>query len=119
MNEMGPDEELVNLIAADVMAVLAAQRFFEFLDDALCPLASNQSAAACDGTHSITTGILIDCGFDSDAISDVVNVLRSKGGCCDCEVLYNTVPESRLRSRYWTSKGCPNSFRQFGSIHSD
>jgi uncharacterized protein DUF2695 len=111
VNEMSPDEELVNSIAADVMTALTAQHFFQFLDDAICPLASEQPAAACDGTHRITTAILNNHGFDSDDISDVIAVLKSKGGCCDCEVLYNAAPESRLRSKYWTSRAA--------HIHSD
>ena len=30
-----------------------------------------------------------------------VAVLKSKGGCCDCEVLYNVAEDSRLRVGIW------------------
>jgi hypothetical protein len=40
----------------------------------------------------------------SDDISDVLAVLRSKGGCCDCEVLYNGAEEGRLKTKYWKSR---------------
>ena len=48
--------------------------------------------------------ILRELRMDSDDIDDIIAVLHSKGGCCDCEVLYNVADESRLRTQYWKAK---------------
>jgi hypothetical protein len=35
---------------------------------------------------------------------DIYRVLRSRGGACDCEILFNVAGESRLRSDYWKGR---------------
>ena len=42
--------------------------------------------------------------FDDAAIADALAVLKSKGACCDCEILYNVAEKARLKARYWQSK---------------
>jgi hypothetical protein len=81
------DDELADDIAPDVLAVLEQERFFERLDDRLCPSDPSQQREKCLGSYEIATGILHEIGIDSEHILDVIAVLHSKGACCDCEVL--------------------------------
>jgi hypothetical protein len=97
-------DEFVNDIAEDVLGVLRKERFFERLDDIFCPEESGQVRASCGQSFAHSTGILREAGMDSDDIDDVLAVLRSKGGCCDCEVLYNVALESRLKAKYWKAR---------------
>ena len=83
------DNELVAAITPDVMAVLAKEAFFEHLNDPLCPRDPAQNDKACQGTYALTTQVLTDRGLPSEAIADVIAVLASQGGGCDCEVLFN------------------------------
>jgi len=39
--------------------------------------------------------------MNGEDVRDVLDVLRSQGACCDCEVLYNVAENSRLKARYW------------------
>jgi hypothetical protein len=60
--------------------------------------------AKCGHSFDRSIGILHDLGMDSGDVEDVLAVLRSSGGCCDCEVLYNVADESRLKSEYWKAR---------------
>jgi hypothetical protein len=53
-------------------------------------------------------------GFDPDEISEIAQVLSARGGCCDCEILFNVAEESRLKSEYWKAKAVQTS--QPGSL---
>jgi hypothetical protein len=48
--------------------------------------------------------ILVAAGFDRAELEDIFAVLQSKGGCCDCEVLYNVAETSRLKANYWLGR---------------
>jgi hypothetical protein len=98
------DEELVNSIAPNVLAVLGREKFFELLDDRLCPNNAPATRERCQHSFEISKSVLCDSGFDSDEIRDVIAVLHANGACCDCEVLYNVAEESRLKSRYWKAR---------------
>lgn len=95
------DDEFVSSIAEDVFVVLRAERLFERLDDLFCPVEPNAVRARCGHSFALSTGILRELGMDSDEVDDVLAVLRSKGACCDCEVLYNVAEESRLKAEHW------------------
>jgi Protein of unknown function (DUF2695) len=49
-------------------------------------------------TNKLSESVLRTAGFDSEEMADIFDVLRSKGGCCDCEILYNVAESSRLKS---------------------
>ena len=98
------DDKLDAAITSDVMAVLAKVAFFEQLDDLLYPRDPAQQSQTCDGTYALTAQLLTNLGFPSEAKDDVIAVLASQGGGCDCEVLFNVAPESRFRSRYWQNR---------------
>jgi hypothetical protein len=99
------DSEYVDDIAPDVLGVLDRLHFFERLDDWFCPREDPERQIPCGArSFEISTKILRDLGMDSDDIADVLEVLHSRGACCDCEVLYNVAEESRLKARYWKAR---------------
>src|ERR1035438_8397734 len=98
-------DDLVDKIAPYVLKALRHKRFFETLDDQMCPTDPAQTGLTCGGTYGISITILAKSGFDADDTADITSVLASKGGCCDCEILYNVAPKSRLRSLYWKGRG--------------
>jgi hypothetical protein len=42
-------------------------------------------------------------GFYESEYFDVFSVLMSKGGYCDCEILYNVADGSEFARRYWAN----------------
>jgi hypothetical protein len=104
LHVMDPDEHLINEIAPDVLKVLAGKRFFEALYDEVCPVNPEQPPLLCDGTYAISTAVLTALGCPENDIADITQVLGSRGGSCDCEILFNVAEDSRLKSRYWKAR---------------
>ena len=102
--EADPDDDLIKLITPDVMKCLDYEDFFEKLDDLLCPKDRSRIREECRSDYTLTESILQAAGFDPSELSDILSVLRSKGGCCDCEILYNVVESSRLKAEYWRNR---------------
>jgi hypothetical protein len=98
-----PEEDYVASITPDVMAVLAARGFFDALDEALCPTDA-KPPVTCRTNYENSERILIELGFERDDFEDIFDVLRGGGGFCDCEILYNVVETSRLKSKYWRAQ---------------
>ncbi len=99
------DSDLIAAITPDVMACLRRSQFFEKLDDLLSPSEGSGSChKQCSGDYKLSEDILRSGGYDSEALRDVFGVLRSQGGCCDCEILYNVAEPSRLKATYWRSR---------------
>ena len=87
------------------MASLRRSRFFEDLDNLLSPVdASGIPPAQCGGDYERSEGILRSAGYDSEDVADIFAVLRSQGGCCDCEILYNVAETSRLKAKHWQKR---------------
>ena len=61
--------------------------------------------------------ILTKLGFDGEAIVEIMQVLASKGGFCDCEILFNVAEEGRLKSEYWKARAHGNSPSDFHFRH--
>jgi hypothetical protein len=101
---MESDDKFIRSIADDVLGVLERKRFFDLLDDRLRPDGTAQAASVCKGDHAQSETILAELGFDAKEIAEAVAVLRSGGGCCDCEVLCNVAEESRTKARYWKAR---------------
>jgi hypothetical protein len=95
------DDDLIVSITPDVMACLVARKFFEELDNRLCPPDTSAPRASCHGDYAISKLILRACGFDDAEIADIFGVLRAQGGFCDCEVLHNVAETSRLKAEHW------------------
>jgi hypothetical protein len=102
---MENDAGFIEAIAPDVLKALEHVRFFEVLDDQMCPSDPAQPEATCHGSYVISTAILTDRGFDSDAVGEIIQVLEARGAHCDCEILFNVAENSRLKSGYWKSRG--------------
>ena len=101
MAEANDYDKLIFEITPDVMRCLEDRRHFEKLDDILCPSDNSIPVQKCTGTFAISETILSAEGFDDDARADIYGVLRSKGGFCDCETLFNVAKRSRMASNYW------------------
>jgi hypothetical protein len=86
------------------MKCLVEVRFFEKLDDRLCPTEESTAREHCSGSFSISESILRSQGFNDTDMNEILAVLRSKGACCDCEVLYNAGESSRLKAEYWRAR---------------
>jgi hypothetical protein len=96
--------EFIDAISSNVLGVLEKERFFSRLDDLFSPIDPLIERAKCGHSFDRSIDVLRDLGMDSDDVEDVLAVLRSRGGCCDCEVLYNVADESRLKSEYWKAR---------------
>jgi hypothetical protein len=95
-----PDEELIDAIAPDVMKCLNGARFFQLLDDVMCPRHPTRARAPCWGDYRNARPILLNRGFKEEELFDVFHVLMRRGGFCDCEILYNAMEQSRLKAEY-------------------
>jgi hypothetical protein len=98
------DDELISDITADVMKCLVSAHFFEKLDDLLSPKEETSSLQVCSGGYKLSESILITSEFSREDVADIWAVLQSQGGFCDCQILYNVSPSSRLTSRYWRKR---------------
>ena len=98
------DAELIAEIAPDVMRCLRGAGVFGALDDLLCPADAAQPRQPCHGDYRHARAVLAVRGFREDEFFDVFHVLMAGGGYCDCEILYNAVEESRLKSEYWRAR---------------
>jgi Protein of unknown function (DUF2695) len=100
----GGGDELIDSIAGDVMRVLADRGFFEKLDDRLCPVAELGTAESCEGKYEISDALLRSLGFDEQELEEIFQVLESRGGFCDCEILYSVSEANRLKAKYWRAR---------------
>ena len=101
MVEDDPDEKLIASITPDVMGALQEKGFFTGLDETLCPNSSATQGRICSGDFRYAKQALQRCGFEESDWSDVFHVLMKQGAFCDCEILYNAMTESRLKTQYW------------------
>jgi hypothetical protein len=99
-----PDHDLIADITPDVMRCLVGAKFFEALDDLLCPADGSHSRQSCHGDYRHARATLLTRGFREDELFDVFHVLMARGGYCDCEILHNAVEESRLKAEYWRAR---------------
>jgi hypothetical protein len=109
---MSENEELSNeewdahieSIAPDVIRVLEGKRFFHILDELVFPT-GDWKASTCDHSLDKTLALISEQGFNEGEKDDIMNVLQSRGGFCDCEVLFNAAEEDGLpKERYWKEK---------------
>jgi hypothetical protein len=85
------DSDLIASITPDVMTCLRRSQ-------------GDGERTFCGGDYRIAKTVLADTCFDSTELEDIFNVLKSQGGCCDCEILYNVAESSRLKAQYWKSR---------------
>jgi hypothetical protein len=97
-------DEFIKAISDDVMRSLTTRGFFEELDNRFRPKDDAVPRAVCDHSYTISESVLAERGFHAEDLDDIFDVLRAKGGVCDCEILYNAVEESRLKAEYWKAR---------------
>ena len=102
------DDEVTSTIREPIMKCILASRFFEKLDDKMSPLMPWKNAEACHGDFRIAKNALAQSGFHENEYSDVLHVLMAQGAYCDCEILYNVAPQSRLKTKCWKKRGGEN-----------
>ena len=69
---MEDDDNYVEHITEDVLTVLIGKRFFEALDEQMCPVDSAMRRAQCTGSYALATTVLARLRFDSDDIADIL-----------------------------------------------
>jgi Protein of unknown function (DUF2695) len=95
-------EQFIADISADVMAVLQKEGFLERLHNEVLP--SDSSPSTCKNDFTSAIRLLRSFGHDEADIEDVLGVMRSKGGFCDCEIVFNVADPSPVREKYWKDK---------------
>lgn len=98
------EPDYIEDITPDVVGVLNSTRLFQQLDDLFCPEDASSLRTQCGHSYVQTERIVQDAGMDAEDLEDILAVLHSLGGCCDCEILYNVADESRLKSEYWKAR---------------
>lgn len=116
--ESDSDDALISSIAPHVMTCLGRCGYFEKLDELLSPVDNSASVEKCDGSFGLSEMILLAAGFGRAELEDIFAVLHSKGGCCDCEVLYNVAEKSRLKANYWRGRAGEQLARTRHTPHS-
>jgi hypothetical protein len=99
------DEELRNDLAAQILAVLGMDRFFEQLDDRLCPATDSQEPNRCSGSYENSISVLREMGINQERMQDVFEMFAEKSASCDCEALYKVAGKSRFESEYMKANG--------------
>lgn len=99
--EDDPGDDYIAEIAPEVMATLQAIGFFDSLDEMFSTADGTRAPKACSGDFSGAKLVLSRSGIEEFDWSDVFHVLMGRGAFCDCEILLNAAPESRMRSQYW------------------
>ena len=87
-------------ITLGVLACLTRQQFFTALEARIYP-EGPAGPNLCDHSCSVAIDVLSASGHDQDARRDILDVMRSLGGSCECEILWNVAPTSAARAAYW------------------
>jgi len=102
--KLDPDDDLIASIAPNVLRCLDRVKFFEKMDDLLCAADALARRERCSRDYRISRRILNELKFGLSDQEDIFEVLRCKGGFCDCEILYNVPETSRLKAEYWRGR---------------
>jgi Protein of unknown function (DUF2695) len=96
------DEALLVDITPSIMACLNRDHFFARLEARVFP-ESPDIRSLCNHSFEFATALLAEDGHDEDAQQDVFAVMRSQGGFCDCEIIFNVAENSAVTEGYWRS----------------
>jgi hypothetical protein len=103
MSENQPEEsldEFIESIAPDVLSSLGKQDFFRRLEERVWPDGPD-GRKVCDSTYANALILTAADGYTPEDQDDILDVMRSRGGFCDCEIILNAAPESAIRERHW------------------
>jgi Protein of unknown function (DUF2695) len=90
-------------ITPDVMKSLEKKGFFDKLEE-LVFHNGEDGAVNCNHDFTHATSLLIEAGYTEEDRQDIFAVMKSLGGFCDCEILYNALEESLPKERYWKAR---------------
>jgi hypothetical protein len=94
------DPETIGPVGSDVMGALERSRFFERLDDRLCPADPAQPRIVCGHSFATTIRILRELAIELNELEAVIGYFRANGARCDCEVLSKMADQSRFKTRH-------------------
>lgn len=97
------DDALLADITPHVMGVLVRDKFFERLEARVFP-ESPDPCRLCNHSFEFATALLAEDGHDERAQEDVFAVMRSRGGFCDCEIIWNVAENSPVTESYWRAR---------------
>jgi hypothetical protein len=85
-------------IGPDVLGALKKLRFFERLDDRLCPADAATARVQCGHSFANSIRILRNLAIDLNDVQVIILFFRAQGVRCDCGVLTKVADESRFRA---------------------
>jgi hypothetical protein len=100
MSEEDRDHDLISAIAPDVIRVVFRRGLFEKLDDKLCPHRRRRNGGKMRWRSRDREALLRALGSDERELKEIFQVFQSRGGFCDCEILYVS-ETNRLKATYW------------------
>ncbi|HEY2857192.1 MAG TPA: hypothetical protein VGJ21_02120 [Terracidiphilus sp.] len=74
-------------------------RFFELLDDRLCPADEGKARAECAHSFANSIKVLRELAIDLNDVQRVLMYFRERGARCDCDVLMKVAEKNRFRTR--------------------
>lgn len=85
-------------IGEDIVGALKKIRFFERLDEQLCPVEAAAPRGECGHSFAHSIRILRNLAIDLNDIQKIILFFRAQGVRCDCGVLTKVAEESRFRT---------------------
>jgi hypothetical protein len=81
LDEDMSEDEFIEDIAPDVLAIIERDGFFAALDDVFCPSDDAITPAVCAHSFEQSEKLLLGIGIEQEHVADVLSVLRSRGAC--------------------------------------
>jgi hypothetical protein len=106
MENTGQEEDLpetIGSIAPFVLGCLEQRSFFSELEKRVWPEGPD-GRRDCDHSLDHTLSILRTYDWQEEDCTEVLLVMQSRGGCCDCEIMLNVAPDCQARERHWKRK---------------
>jgi Protein of unknown function (DUF2695) len=96
-------DDFIESIAPDVLGVLAKSQFFQRLEGLVWPDGPD-GRKVCGNAYANTVSLMTADGHSAEDQGEILAVMRSLGGFCDCEIMLNAAPECRVREAYWKAE---------------
>ena len=96
-------DSIIRDITPDIMKNLEKKGFFDELEE-LVFNSGEDGLVSCNHDFAHSTALLVKARYTEEDRRDIFAVMKSRGGFCDCEILYNTLEESLPKERYWKAR---------------
>ena len=93
-------DETIESIAPYVLGCLEQRDFFSELEKFVWP-GGAEGPRSCDHSYEHTLAILGTYDWPEEDYPEVLLVMQSRGGFCDCEIMLNVAPACVFREQYW------------------